>query len=287
MQQDLEDVYIAEKVRRRDDQHLDKSAPRYLITQESLISYTTLEDPLIPKLIDVQGYAPETGLHNRTPICLQSPELALEDTATAFQDIWAFGCVMFEVLTGVRLFQIDTLHTRPEAQVDELMLRFSETLGPLTPALKMKWKHYSQYFDDDCRRNERMPHDRMVYSEESEAGEEDEDDVGSKSDGDSNGSSKVGSIDIAALEAEIAEYFETPTSERRVVEKSPGPISPLLEDVFDCFKPSDMSSEESNAVKSLLRRIFQYELEKRPQAADLQKDPWFAGPEERCVVRDA
>jgi serine/threonine protein kinase len=281
MPQDPEDEYIAEKVRRRDGRDLDKNAPRYLITQESLIPHTALEDdPLRPKLIDVQGRAPETGLHNRTPICLHSPELALEDTATEFQDIWAFGCAIFEVLTGLRLFRVDTLHTRLDAQVDELMLRFSETLGPLTPALKMKWKHYSQYFDDDGRRKERMPHDRMAYSEGSEADEEGEEEVGYESDVDSNGSPEVRSIDTAALEADIAEYFETPASEFKVVENNLVPISPLLEDVLDCFKPSDMSSKESDAVKSLLRRIFQYEPEKRPQAADLQKDPWFAGPED-------
>lgn len=119
------------------------------------------------------------------------------------------------MITGLRLFQIDTLHTRPEAQTDELMLGFSETLGPLTPHKKMKWKHYSQYFDDDSRRNERMPHDRMAYSEEGEEGEEE---VGYESDVDSNGSSEVESLDKAALEANIAEYFETLASERKVVE---------------------------------------------------------------------
>jgi serine/threonine protein kinase len=120
----------------------------------------------------------------------------------------------------------------------------------------------------------------MAYSEGSEADEEGEEEVGYENDVDSSGSSEVGSIDTAALEAEIAEYFETPASECKVVEKSPDPISPLLEDVVDCFKPSDMSSKESDAVRSWLRRVFQYEPEKRPQAADLQKDPWFAGPED-------
>jgi serine/threonine protein kinase len=288
MPQDPENEYLAEKVRRRDKRELDKNAPRYLIAQESLIPYTALEDdPLRPKLIDVQGHAPDTGLHNRTPICLQSPELALEGTATESQDIWAFGFAIFEVLSGIRLFQIDTLHTSPEAQIDKLMLRFSETLGPLTSALKMKWKHYSEYFDDDCRRNKRMPHDRMEYSKESEegeGGEEGEDEVGYESDVDSNGSLEFGSIDMAALEADIAEYFETRASDCKVVENGPDPISPLLEDVFDCFKPTDMSSKESDAVKSLLRRIFQYEPEKRPQAVDLQKDPWFAGPEDMLLL---
>lgn len=283
MPQDPENEYLAEKVRRRDMRELDKNAPRYLIAQESLIPYTVLEDdPLRPKLIDVQGHAPDTGLQNRTPICLQSPELALEGTATEFQDIWAFGCAIFEVLTGLRLFKIDTLHTSPEAQIDELMLRFSETLGPLTSALKMKWKHYSQFFDDDCPRNERMP--ESEEGEEGEGGEEGEDDVGYESDVDSNGSLEVGSIDIAALEADIAGYLETRASDRKVVENGPDPISPLLEDVFDCFKPTDMSSKESDAVKSLLRRIFQYEPEKRPQAADLQNDPWFAGPEDVLLL---
>jgi serine/threonine protein kinase len=125
-----------------------------------------------------------------------------------------------------------------------------------------------------------MPHNRMVYFEESEADEKGEEEVGYQSDVDSKESPEVGSIDTATLEADIAEYFEIPASECKVVEKNPVPISPLLEDVFDCFKPSDMSSKENDAVKSLLRRIFQYEPGKRPQAADLQNDPWFAGPED-------
>lgn len=228
MPQDHENEYFAEKVRRRDGRKVHKNAPRYLIAQESLIPHTALEyDLLRPKVIDIQGRVPATGLHHRTPICLQSPELALRDTATEFQDIWAFGFVIFEVLTGVRLFEIDTLHRAPAAQVDELMLRFSETLGPLTPALKMEWNNYSKYFDDDCRRNERMPHDRMAYSKDSEGGEggrggeeggeehgkegeevgeeeeegeeEVEEEVGYGSDAYSNGSSEFGSIDTAKL----------------------------------------------------------------------------------------
>lgn len=138
MAQDPEDDGIAQKVRRLDGRDLDENVPQYLITRDSLIPYTALEDDqLKPKLIEAEGLVLKTGLNRRIPISLHSPELALEETASPSQDIWAFGCAMFEILTGFRLFQIDG-PILGETQVDELMLLFSETLGLLTPALQAK-----------------------------------------------------------------------------------------------------------------------------------------------------
>jgi hypothetical protein len=79
------------------------------IAHEPLIPHSALDDdPVRPKLIDIQGCAPEKGLQEGTPTCLQSPELALEGIATEYQDIWAFGFAIFEMLTGSRIFSIDT-----------------------------------------------------------------------------------------------------------------------------------------------------------------------------------
>ena len=157
--QDPKNDEIAQKLRRRDDKDLDEHVPRYLIAQdESLVPYTALAgDRLKPKLIDIKGQAPVTGLFNMTPTTLCSPELALEDTASQFQDIWAFGCAIFEILTGRNLFSLYNSHHRTrETKVDDLMLRFSETLGPFTPAMKTRWQRHSLYFDDQGRRNKRM-----------------------------------------------------------------------------------------------------------------------------------
>lgn len=57
-------------------------------------------------------------------------------------------------------------------------------------------------------------------------------------------------------------------------------ISPILEDLIDRFKPSDMKTKDSDCVKTLLRKILQYDPQKRPQAAELLKDAWFASSEQ-------
>lgn len=292
MPQDTQNDVLAQKVRRLDGQRLHENAPRYLIAQESLIPYSALEDNLVrPKIIDIQGCAPEMGLQEGTPTCLQSPEFALEGIATEYQDIWAFGFAVFEMLTGSRIFSIDTFYGRREDERDELMVRFSETLGPLTPTLKTKWKHYSRFFDDDGRRNERRPQERMTYSEENEEEEKGEGGVESEEDDEGEGDEQEGyesdtdsnpeseSLDMAAIEASIAAYFAAPSTESNAAPRRPRPTSDRLEDVFDCYKPCAISAQESDAVKSLLRRIFQYEPEKRPRAAELLKDPWSVAPE--------
>jgi serine/threonine protein kinase len=274
MAQDPEDDDIAQKVRRQDGRDLDENVPRYLMIQDSLIPYTALEDDqLKPKLIDAEGQVPKTGLNRRIPISLHSPELALEDTTSPSQDIWAFGCAMFEVLTGFRLFKVDGLLSG-EMQVDELMLFFSETLGSLSPALQTKWKHYSRYFDDQGRRNETMPDYKIKYDSEDEGSEKQMDDKG---DAALEENTEFESSDVANLEAEMADYFANPGP---VSEDDMSDISPILEDLIDRFKPSDMKSRDSDCVKTLLRRILQYEPQKCPQAAVLLKNAWFASPED-------
>ncbi|KAK8037640.1 CMGC/SRPK protein kinase [Apiospora marii] len=51
-----------------------------------------------------------------------------------------------------------------------------------------------------------------------------------------------------------------------------------MEEFFDEAKP-DLDEEEAGKVKALVRRILQYDPEKRPSAAELLRDPWFSGEE--------
>ena len=73
----------------------------------------------------------------------------------------------------------------------------------------------------------------------------------------SNASSGMISVDSASLKADIEAYLAKayPVNEL-LAEESAETISFLLEDVFDRFKPFDMTSEEGSCVKRLLRRIF-------------------------------
>lgn len=71
----------------------------------------------------------------------------------------------------------------------------------------------------------------------------------------SDESTKVEPFDMAASEAVCADYLANPSpeKERKAVRERTNDISPLLEDLFDRFKPSKMGSEEDDCVKVLLR----------------------------------
>ena len=47
-----------------------------------------------------------------------------------------------------------------------------------------------------------------------------------------------------------------------------------LEECFDEAAP-EVSEEEADKIKKLIRRVLQYEPTKRPSAAELLSDPWF------------
>jgi serine/threonine protein kinase len=118
--------------------------------------------------------------------------------------------------------------------------------------------------------------------EEDDEGNDDDDAAGEEDDeGDEDDESDEydESIDVAAIQAQVAADLANPPTESQALPRRPKPISRRLENIFDCYKPSAMSAQEGDAVKSLLRRIFQYEPEKRPRAAELLNDPWFAAPE--------
>lgn len=51
-----------------------------------------------------------------------------------------------------------------------------------------------------------------------------------------------------------------------------------LEELFDEAGP-DIGKEEGEMVKELIRRILQYDPEKRPSAGEILRDPWFSHAE--------
>lgn len=54
------------------------------------------------------------------------------------------------------------------------------------------------------------------------------------------------------------------------------PCTPRLEEFFDQEKPPDVSEEDANDIKRILRWILQYDASKRPSAAEILNDPWFS-----------
>jgi serine/threonine protein kinase len=68
-----------------------------------------------------------------TPFTLRAPEILLaapSSSLTTKIDIWAIGCLAFEFLTGIPLFE-EPIFEAPQDALDDLLLQMFERLGPL------------------------------------------------------------------------------------------------------------------------------------------------------------
>lgn len=151
-----------------------------------------------------------------TPLGLRAPELILTGTFNQTLDIWSWGCLVFELVTGEPLFCI----THGEFEDDDHLLCLTERLGPLPDVLFLKWKSSSLYFTPDGRRF----------------------------------NSQLGGV----AEGEEPLVLDEET----------------MEEAFDRTRP-ELDGDEAAKVKALIRRVLQYDPEKRPSPADLLRDPWF------------
>lgn len=77
-------------------------------------------------------------------MALRAPELILQAPYDHSIDIWSFGCLAYEFLTGTPLFPIGGQNT-PNRDDDHL-LRMTDTLGPLPQSLTARWPRSSRYF---------------------------------------------------------------------------------------------------------------------------------------------
>ncbi|KAN0066972.1 Protein kinase-like domain containing protein, partial [Elaphomyces granulatus] len=83
-----------------------------------------------------------------TPRGLRAPELILSDTVDPTIDIWSFGCLIFELITGQPLFCVPGYETR-EDEDDVHLLHLSNILGPLPEPLYNLWARSRNYFNVD------------------------------------------------------------------------------------------------------------------------------------------
>ncbi|KAI9755268.1 MAG: hypothetical protein M1815_005130 [Lichina confinis] len=120
---------ISEPVRRFDGKQ-DLWAPKYLSLNKPLAEFSEITSDFTLKLSDLGG------------------ELIVGGKVTTSQDIWSFGCLVFEFLTGTPLFAIWKSPWCDEHEADDdHLLQLSEILGPLPSFLLSRWARSNIYFN--------------------------------------------------------------------------------------------------------------------------------------------
>lgn len=79
------------------------------------------------------------------PLGLRAPELILAGEVNKTLDIWSFGCLVFELITGQPLFCVPWSDSEA-TQDDDHLLSFTACLGDLPEELYHKWKTAHLYF---------------------------------------------------------------------------------------------------------------------------------------------
>lgn len=76
-----------------------------------------------------------------TPRSLRAPERLFDSPLDQSVDIWSFGCLVYELLTGYALFLV-----MPGEHDDGHILRIIDQLGPLPERLFSKWGRSHKYY---------------------------------------------------------------------------------------------------------------------------------------------
>jgi serine/threonine protein kinase len=86
-------------------------------------------------------------------LALHAPELIFKDPFDSSIDIWAFGCLIYEFLTGTSLLAISRIGDDEDDQADDdHLLDLNDVLQPLPDAWLAKWPHAHRYFGRDRER---------------------------------------------------------------------------------------------------------------------------------------
>ncbi|EPE02435.1 serine protein [Ophiostoma piceae UAMH 11346] len=143
-EEDEQGESISPAVQRLDGKQ-DKWAPRYLCVAQPLAAYTKYEESFKIKLSDMGGayFLADPPAAPVTPRGLRAPELILTGAVNKTLDIWSFGCLVFELLTGRPLFCVPG---GGGSEDDSHLLSLTAELGPLPDELFKQWKTSSLYF---------------------------------------------------------------------------------------------------------------------------------------------
>lgn len=265
---------ISEPVQRLDGKS-EHGAPKYLAMNQPLHDFVRFEPQPVVKISDLGAAFPfsEPPTEPLTPMGLRSPECICGAPIGPQQDIWSFGCLVYQFLTGYPLFIIAG-YDKGEADEadDDHFLQFSSILGPLPRDLLSKWSRSSLYLDTEGR-----PRDTTL----------------SKREGEETSKKKELDVQIDAVETKHEHGFVKPAADQpsksgveysKTVNQNDAddadedPDHPPLEDMFRRYKGPDIDEVEADVITNLVRSILQYGVQQRPTAFQLLKHPWFSVP---------
>ncbi|KAI5865652.1 kinase-like protein [Durotheca rogersii] len=236
----------------------DPWAPSYLLEPDPLYDYASLDLDPLAKVTDLGAafLANDPPEETVTPVALRAPETILGLSVGKEIDIWCFGCLVFELLTGQQLFvRIQPLEgDEYDEQInDEHLCQISDVIGRLPEHMFARWRRAPRYFAPDGQR---------IRSETLDG-----DESSRSSDGEDAGDVE----DVHNVRAGL----ETPRSSESISLAAPETFD-SLEKQFRDGKPDGIDEVETKQILDLLGRLLQLDPSQRPSTEDILKHAWFS-----------
>lgn len=195
-----------------------------------------------------------------TPVALRAPEIILKRPVDESIDIWSFGCLIYELLTGNRLFSVYLIRDdEVDDTDDDHLLELNDILGDLPDDMMAAWTRSEMWFGPN--RERLNPRAQSLDRGEERTSKDSHEQAGEKSELKQKPDGGLDRIDGDDLNDGIKdeELF----------------INKPLEVLFEENKPDDVDGEEAAAITKLIRRILKYDPSERPSAKELLEDKWF------------
>ncbi|KAJ8096821.1 protein kinase [Lipomyces tetrasporus] len=220
------------------------SAPEYLVAPANL---PNLESKWLAEKILLVDFGQSFMLqqpHNDVGFTMSycAPEVYFDGKRTVWSDIWALGCMIFEIRAGCQLFE--SFLGGPH----EVILQIVETLGKLPEPWWNSWEKRHVYFDEDGKP---IKGPDICFSAEHPL---------------------IGQIrDIGAEESRV--ITDEGTIDENLL-KNTVPAEPETESIFEP-RGTRLTEAEVEVFADLLRKILKYNPEERLQIEKILKHAWF------------
>ena len=96
-------------------------------------------------LFEIAFFFSDPPVKPLVPVGLRAPELILAGDVNKTLDIWSYGCLVFELVTGQPLFCVPWDESKT-VEDDDHLLQLNDLLGALPEELYRNWATASRYF---------------------------------------------------------------------------------------------------------------------------------------------